>query len=239
MSVEYGEIDASNGVEIDAANEVNPACTNVASDVYLALWWRRATSAEICFEEFGCLAETWLKIREMEDIREKYITSMAMPEGLAMSEPEKDEDPDLDYKKLYMDLVDSLLQEDVHPAPAPEEVQIDQHTFVSKTDAEAEIEAKWFNPEKKQKSAAKSAAGKASFARRKQAALEAVKSARASGCTLQGIADQSSLSLPKVLDLINGEPCPVTDWTKLEKGLKKLGHPPRVITKEEEHEQEG
>ena len=219
MSVEYGKIDASNGVEIDAPIEVDPACTNVASDVYLALWWRRATSAEICFEEFGCLAETWLKIREME-----------APEPPAV--------PDTDYKQLYFDLVDSLLEEDVHPAPGPEEVQIDQHTFVSEKDAEAEIAAAKAEPEKKQKSAAKSAAGKSSFARRKQAALEAVKSARASGCTLQGIADQSNLSLTMVMDLINGVSRPVTDWAKLEKGLKKLGHPPRVIPKEEPHEQE-
>lgn len=216
MSVEYGKIDAANGVEIDAANEVNPACTNVASDVYLALWWRRATSAEICFEEFGCLAETWLKIREMEAPKPPAV-------------------PDTDYKQLYFDLVDSLLEEDVHPA---EEVQIDQHTFVSESDAEAEIAAMRAEPEKKQKNAAKSAAGKSSFARRKQAALEAVKSARASGCTLQGIADQSNLSLTMVMDLINGVSRPVTDWTKLEKGLKKLGHPPRVIPKEEPHEQE-
>ena len=231
MGVEYGKIDASNGVEIDASNEVNPACTNVASDVYLALWWRRATSAEICFEEFGCLAETWLKIREMEEIREKYFMSKAAPDELMMSEPEKDEDPDLDYKSMYNKLVDSLLESD--------EVQIDQHTFVSKSDAEAEIEAMRSEPAKKPKSEAMSAAGKSSFARRKMAALEAVKSARASGCTLQGIADQSDLSLSCVMDLINGVAKPVRDWTKLEKGLKKLGHPPRPIPKEEEHEQEG
>lgn len=228
MSVEYGEIDASKSGEIDAANEVNPACTNVASDVYLALWWRRATSAEICFEEFGGLAETWLKIREMEA-------------------PEPPAEPRHDYKQMYFDLLDKLIEQDVHPVPEPvtdfwgnipEEVQIDQHTFVSEKDAEAEITAARAEPEKKQKNAAKSAAGKSSFARRKQAALEAVKSARASGCTLQGIADQSNLSLTMVMDLINGVSRPVTDWTKLEKGLKKLGHPPRVIPKEEPHEQE-
>jgi hypothetical protein len=148
-----------------------------------------------------------------------------------MEAPEPPAVPDTDYKQMYFDLVDSLLEEDVHPAPGPEEVQIDQHTFVSEKDAEAE-------PEKKQKSEARSAAGKDSFARRKQAALEAVKSARASGCSMQGIADQSNLSLTTVMDLINGVSRPVTDWTKLEKGLKKLGHPPRVIPKEEPHEQE-
>lgn len=219
MSVEYGKIDASNGVEIDAPIEVDPIASSTPSNVFLGLWWRRAKKDAICFEEFSDLAETWLKIREME---------AAQPPAV----------PDTDYKQLYFDLVDSLLEEDVHPAPGPEEVQIDQHSFVSQSDAEAEIAAMKAEPEKKQKNAAKSAAGKVTFARRKQAALEAVKSARDSGCTLQGIADQSNLSLPKVLDLINGMASPVTDWTKLEKGLKKLGHPPRVIPKEEPHEQE-
>lgn len=209
----------SNSVEIDASKSVEKDVERPTSDVVLGVFWSYAVRPEVSFREFKELVETWLKIREME-----------APEPPAV--------PDTDYKQLYFDLVDSLLEEDVHPASGQEEVQIDQHTFVSKTDAEAEIEAKWFNPEKKQKSAAKSAAGKSSFARRKQAALEAVKSARASGCTLQGIADQSNLSLTMVMDLINGVSRPVTDWTKLEKGLKKLGHPPRVIPKEEPHEQE-
>lgn len=228
----------SNSVEIDASKSVEERVEKMPSEIMLAVLWSYAAKPEISFREFRGLVETWLEIREMEEIREKYFMSKAMPEGLAMSEPEKDEDPDLDYKKLYEDLVDSLLEEDVHPAPGPEEVQIDQHTFVSESDAEAEIDAMKAEPEKKQKNAAKSAAGMVTFARRKQAALEAVKSARDSGCTLQGIADQSNLSLPKVLDLINSVPSPVSDWAKLEKGLKKLGHPPRVIPKEEPHEQE-
>ena len=209
----------SNSVEIDASKSVEKDVEKRVSDVFLGLFWRRAMSANITFPEFRELAETWIKTREME-----------APEPPAV--------PDTDYKQLYFDLVDSLLEEDVHPASGQEEVQIDQHTFVSEKDAEAEIAAARAEPEKKQKSAAKSAAGKSSFARRKQAALEAVKSARASGCTLQGIADQSNLSLTMVMDLINGVSRPVTDWTKLEKGLKKLGHPPRVIPKEEPHEQE-
>lgn len=209
----------SNSVEIDASKSVEKDVERPTSDVVLGVFWSYAVRPEVSFREFKELVETWLKIREME-----------APETPAV--------PDTDYKQMYFDLVDSLLEEDVHPAPGPEEVQIDQHTFVPKTDAEAEIAAMKAEPEKKQKSAAKSAAGKSSFARRKQAALEAVKSARASGCTLQGIADQSNLSLTMVMDLINGVSRPVTDWTKLEKGLKKLGHPPRVIPKEEPHEQE-
>lgn len=197
-------------VEIDAANGVEKSVERRVSDFVLSVFWAYAVKPEISFREFKTLVEVLLKIREMEA-------------------------PDTDYKQLYFDLVDSLLEEDVHPV---EEVQIDQHTFVSEKDAEAEIEAMKAETEKKQKNAVKSAAGKNSFARRKQAALEAVKRARASGCTLQGIADQSNLSLTTVMDLINGVARPVTDWTKLEKGLKKLGHPPRVIPKEEAHEQE-
>ena len=221
----------SNSVEIDASKSVEERVEKMPSEIMLAVLWSYAAKPEISFREFRGLVETWLEIREMEEIREKYFMSKA-PAPHPPAEPAPSpEGEGIDYKQLYEDLVDSLLEEDVHPASGPEEVQIDQHTFVSEKDAEAE-------PEKKQKNAAKSAAGKVTFARRKQAALEAVKSARASGCTLQGIADQSNLSLTMVMDLINGVSRPVTDWTKLEKGLKKLGHPPRVIPKEEPHEQE-
>lgn len=211
MSVESVEIDASKSVEKDAENRVhkNP------SDVMLALILEHVKTFDSPYYEFEALMETWNRVRELETLAES-----------------------LDFKTLYYDLIDKLLDQDARPAPEPKEVQIDQHTFVSESDAEAEIAAMRDEPEKKQKSAAKSAAGKSSFARRKQAALEAVKSARASGCTLQGIADQSNLSLAMVMDLINGVSRPVTYWTKLEKGLKKLGHPPRVIPKEEPHEQE-
>ncbi len=225
----------SNSVEIDASKSVEEGVEKRVSDVFLGLFWRRAMSANITFPEFRELAETWIKTREMEA-------------------PETPAGPRHDYKQMYFDLLDKLIEQDVHPVPEPvtdfwgnipEEVQIDQHTFVSEKDAGTSSalrapspQGEGSEPEKKQKSAAKSAAGKSSFARRKQAALEAVKSARASGCTLQGIADQSNLSLTMVMDLINGVSRPVTDWTKLEKGLKKLGHPPRVIPKEEPHEQE-
>lgn len=205
----------SNSVEIDASKSVEKDVEKMPSEVLLALILEHVKTFDSPYSEFEALMQVWTKVKQLETVVQS-----------------------IDYKKLYEDLVDSLLEEDVHPAPEPEEVQIDQHTFVSKSDAEAEIAAMKAEPEKKQKSAAKSAAGKNSFARRKQAALEAVKSARASGCTLQGIADQSNLSLTMVMDLINGVSRPVTDWTKLEKGLKKLGHPPRVIPKEEPHEQE-
>lgn len=209
----------SNSVEIDASKSVEKDVEKAPSEVMLALILEHVKTFDSPYYEFEALMEMWTKVKKMEGPQQPAV-------------------PDTDYKQLYFDLVDSLLEEDVHPAPGPEEVQIDQHTFVSEKDAEAEIAAMRDEPEKKQKSAAKSAAGKNSFARRKQAALEAVKSARASGCTLQGIADQSNLSLTMVMDLINGVSRPVTDWTKLEKGLKKLGHPPRVIPKEEPHEQE-
>ncbi|MBR2699544.1 MAG: hypothetical protein IKE76_13235 [Clostridia bacterium] len=203
----------SESVEIDASKSVEEGVEKMPSEVLLALILEHVKTYDSHYLEFDALMQVWTKVKQMETVVQS-----------------------IDYKQLYFDLVDSLLEEDVHPAPEPKEVQIDQHTFVSESDAEAEIEALKAEPEKRRKSAAKSAAGKSSFARRKQAALEAVKSARASGCTLQGIADQSGLSLTMVMDLINGVSRPVTDWTKLEKGLKKLGHPPRVIPKEETDE---
>lgn len=205
----------SNSVEIDASKSVEKDVEKMPSEVLLALILEHVKTFDSLYSEFEALMQVWTKVKQMETVVQS-----------------------IDYKKLYEDLIDKLLDQDARPAPDPKEVQIDQHTFVSESDAEAEIAAMRDEPEKKQKSAAKSAAGKSSFDRRKQAALEAVKSARASGCTLQGIADQSNLSLAMVMDLINGVSRPVTYWTKLEKGLKKLGHPPRVISKEEPHEQE-
>lgn len=206
---------SAESVDFDASKDVESRVHKDPSDVMLALILEHVKAFDSPYYEFEALMETWNRVRELETLAES-----------------------LDFKTLYYDLIDKLLDQDARPAPDPKEVQIDQHTFVSEKDAEAEITAARAEPEKKQKNAAKSAAGKSSFARRKQAALEAVKSARASGCTLQGIADQSNLSLTMVMDLINGVSRPVTDWTKLEKGLKKLGHPPRVIPKEEPHEQE-
>ena len=206
---------SAESVDFDASKAVENRVHKDPSDVMLALILEHVKAFDSPYYEFEALMETWNRVRELETLAES-----------------------LDFKTLYYDLIDKLFEQDARPAPEPKEVQIDQHTFVSESDAEAEIAAMRAEPEKKQKNAAKSAAGKSSFARRKQAALEAVKSARASGCTLQGIADQSNLSLTMVMDLINGVSRPVTDWTKLEKGLKKLGHPPRVIPKEEPHEQE-
>lgn len=219
----------SNSVEIDASKSVEEGVEKRVSDVFLGLFWRRAMSANITFPEFRELAETWIKTREMEaDTSSALRAPSPQGEGILRAAA------DPDYKQLYFDLVDSLLEEDVHPAEEPPHPPAEPAPSPQGEGSQGEGS----EPEKKQKSAAKSAAGKSSFARRKQAALEAVKSARASGCTLQGIADQSNLSLTMVMDLINGVSRPVTDWTKLEKGLKKLGHPPRVIPKEEPHEQE-
>ena len=93
----------SNSVEIDASKSVEEGVEKTASDFVLGVFWTYAVKPEISFREFKTLVEVWLKIREME-----------APEPPAV--------PDTDYKQLYFDLVDSLLEEDVHPAPGPEEV---------------------------------------------------------------------------------------------------------------------
>ena len=82
----------------------------------------------------------------------------------------------------------------------------------------------------------KSERGKTAFSLRKQADLGAVTKARAEGVSLQTLADKSGLTLNAVLDLINGEAKPISDWANLEKGLKKLGYPPGGEKKEEQAE---
>lgn len=233
------EIDASKGVEKNAANEVNPACTNVASDVYLALWWRRATSAEICFEEFGCLAEMWLKIREMEEIREKYFMSKA-PAPHPPAEPAPSpEGEGIDYKKLYEDLVDSLLTPE--EPEEPEEVQIDQHTFVSRSDAEAEIEALKAEADKGPEAPKPGSWAKTVADRKfKQAVLERIREARKMGIGSEVIAQNSrgqGVTGDTVRQILEAQAVDVRKYRKIDEALDRLGVPKAQEETDEQKEE--
>ena len=212
----------SDNVDFDASKPVCDRVERTPSEVLLALILEHVKTFNSQYREFNELMKVWTQVKELEASAEIYLEA------------------EREHKRAIEDFMKELR--------GPKETQIDQHTFLVEDEDPAAgitpVESRPVAPQlsqnvKKPKNETMSAAGKSSFAKRKQAILDAVKSARASGCTLQGIADQSDLQLSCVMDLINGVAKPVRDWTKLEKGLKKLGHPPRPIPKEEEHEQEG
>ena len=216
------EIDASKSVEKSAADEVNPACTNVASDVYLALWWRRATSAEICFEEFGCLAEMWLKIREMETLVES-----------------------IDYKKMYEELIDSLIDlgdpAGDRASTEPREVQIDQHTFVSEKDAQAEAEALKARADNDPESPKPGSWAKRELDRKfKQAVVERIRKARKMGIGSEAI-DQNSrgqgVTGDTVRQILQAQAVDVRKYRKIDEALDRLGVPKAQEETDEQKEE--
>jgi len=234
----------SNSVEIDASNGVDQGVEKNTSDIVLGVFWTYAVKPEISFREFKELVETWLKIREMEAERA----------GGASPSPTETTVHDPDYRKLYYDLVDSLLTPE-EPEEPEEEVQIDQRTYVSKSDAEAEIEALKAGPgkypdaphppaepapspqgegseESKPGSWAKAKADR-EF---KQTVYGRLKQARKMGIGSETIAQNAKgqgVTGDTIRQILNAQPVDVRKYRKIDEALDRLGVP-----KEENHEQE-
>jgi len=202
----------SNSVEIDASKGVEEGVEKRVSAVFLGLFWRRAMSTNISFPEFRELAETWIKTREMEKLVES-----------------------VDYKQLYFDLVDSLLTPE--EPEEPEEVQIDQHTFVSRSDAEAEIEALKAEADKGSEAPKPGSWAKTVADRKfKQAVLERIREARKMGIGSEVIAQNSrgqGVTGDTVRQILEAQAVDVRKYRKIDEALDRLGVP-----KEENHEQE-
>ena len=209
----------SNSVEIDASNGVDQGVEKNTSDIVLGVFWTYAVKPEISFREFKELVETWLKIREMEAERA----------GGASPSPTETTVHDPDYRKLYYDLVDSLLT----PEEPEEEVQIDQHTYVSETDLEAEIEALKAGPgndpetpaaEPKPGSWAKAKADR-EF---KQTVYGRLKQARKMGIGSETIAQNAKgqgVTGDTIRDILNAQPVDVRKYRKIDEALDRLGVP--------------
>ena len=119
---------------------------------------------------------------------------------------------------IWMEILDmeAIVDAMMAPSPTPELDKAEKKPEPAPMDDEA----------RKEKRKQQSERGKTAFSMRKNAALGAVSKARANGVTLQTLADASNLTLNEVLDLIDVKAKPITDWAKLEKGLRKLGFPP-------------
>lgn len=201
----------SKSVDFDASKGVERS----AADVVLEVFWAFAVKPEIAFCEFRELVETWMKIREME------------------AEPAA-EDPD--YKQLYFDLVDSLLTPE-----EPEEVQIDQHTFVSKSDAEAEAEALKARADNVPESPKPGSWAKTVADRKfKQAVVERIREARKMGIGSEVIAQNSrgqGVTGDTVRQILEAQAVDARKYRKIDEALDRLGVPKAQEETDEQKEE--
>lgn len=244
----------SNSVEIDASKGVE-CVENIdmsdSSEVYLGLFWRRATRDMISFQEFKDLAETWLRIIHLERLVEQAYPTPESPE------PEEAEEQGLDYKQLYFDLVDSLLTPE--EPEEPEEVQIDQHTFVSEKDAQAEIEAlkaeagkgpETPHPPAEPAPSPQGEGGEApkpgSWAKReldrkfKQAVVERIREARRMGIGSETIAQNckgQGVTGDTVRQILQAQAVDVRKYRKIDEALDRLGVPKAQEETDEQKEE--
>ena len=89
----------SESVDFDASKSVE-CVENIdmsdSSEVYLGLFWRRATRDMISFQEFKDLAETWLRILHLERLVEQAfpLPEPEKPKGVPRP-PEEPEEPEI------------------------------------------------------------------------------------------------------------------------------------------------
>lgn len=202
----------SNSVEIDASKSVEKS----AADVVLEVFWAFAVKPEIAFHEFRELVETWLKIREMETVVQS-----------------------IDYKKLYFDLVDSLLTPE--EPEEPEEVQIDQHTFVSEKDAEAKAEALKAQEDKGSEEPKPGSWVKRELDRKfRQAVVERIREARKMGIGSEVIAQNSRgrvVTGDTVRQILEAQAVDVRKYRKIDEALDRLGVPKAQEETDEQKEE--
>ena len=222
------DFDASKGVEC-----VENIDMSDSSEVYLGLFWRRATRDMISFQEFKDLAETWLRILHLERLVEQ---AYPLPES---PEPEEAEEQELDYKELYFDLVDSLLTPE--EPEEPEEVQIDQHTFVSEKDAQAEIEALKARADNVPESPKPGSWAKRELDRKfKQAVVERIREARKMGIGSEVIAQNSrgqGVTGDTVRQILEAQAVDVRKYRKIDEAMDRLGVPKAQEETDEQKEE--
>ena len=222
------DFDASKGVEC-----VENIDMSDSSEVYLGLFWRRATRDMISFQEFKDLAETWLRIIHLERLVEQAYPTPESPE------PEEAEEQGLDYKQLYFDLVDSLLTPE--EPEEPEEVQIDQHTFVSEKDAQAEIEALKAEADKGSEAPKPGSWAKRELDRKfKQAVVERIREARRMGIGSETIAQNckgQGVTGDTVRQILQAQAVDVRKYRKIDEALDRLGVPKAQEETDEQKEE--
>ncbi len=208
----------SNSVDFDASKGVEQS----AADVFLRMFWTYAVKTEIPFREFRDLVETWHRIRDMETLVES-----------------------IDYKKLYEELIDSLIDlgdpAGDRVSAEPREVQIDQHTFVSETDAEAEAEALKAQADNDPESPKPGSWAKREIDRKfKQAVVERIREARKMGIGSEVIAQNSrgqGVTGDTVRQILEAQAVDVRKYRKIDEALDRLGVPKAQEETDEQKEE--
>lgn len=206
----------SESVDFDASKGVEEGVEKMPSEVLLALILEHVKTYDSHYLEFDALMQVWTKVKQMETVVQS-----------------------IDYKQPYFDLVDSLLTPE--EPEEPEEVQIDQHTFVSETDAEAEAEALKAQEDKGSEEPKPGAADKAAAVRKfKQAVLERIREARRMGIGSEVIAQNSrgqGVTGDTVRQILEAQAVDVRKYRKVDEALDRLGVPKAQEETDEQKEE--
>ena len=174
------------------------------SDVFLELWRARELQTSEAFRE---CAEAWLQIRELE----KEARDREFFRGLA---------------GLYAS--GGIIRDEMAGGASPSPTSPPESTPESTPD-----EGEKVHPERVESTPAEGVQngppardnpeiGRKAYAARKANMREALDRVRASGVSMQSIADASGLSLNDVLDFLAARPLPLPKIARLGKGLGKL-----------------
>ena len=210
----------SNSVEIDASKGVEEVVEKMPSEVLLALILEHAKTYDSHYHEFEALMQVWTKVKQMETLVKA-----------------------VDYRALYYDLIDKLLDQDARPAPEePEEVQIDQHTFVSEKDAGTSSALRAPSPQGEGSQGPKPG----SWAKReldrkfKQAVVERIREARKMGIGSEVIAQNSrgqGVTGDTVRQILEAQAVDVRKYRKVDEALDRLGVPKAQEETDEQKEE--
>lgn len=182
------------------------------SDVFLELWRAREIKTPEAFKE---CAEAWLQIRELETMARCKPSTMTV----------------LTPYPVDRAAVEKAIREAAgwtSPSPASPQESTQESTSKSTPD-----EGEKVHPERVESTPAEGVQngppardnpeiGRKAYAARKANMREALDRVRASGVSMQSIADASGLTLNDVLDFLAAKPLPLPKIAKLGKGLGKL-----------------
>ena len=184
------------------------------SDVFLTLWRFHVTHAEATdSSDFVLCAECWEKIRKMEE--KKAEQERALDAWLGLALPPQSGKPDSSPQ--------GAPEGEKSTPDEGEKVHADAEKKYASTPLEGSQVRKAADDEKYRKAyEARCAAAQQGFAARKANLREVMDKVRASGVSMQSVADACGLTLNDVLDFLEGKPMTIPKLAKLGKGLGEL-----------------
>lgn len=181
------------------------------SDVFLELWRAREIKTPEAFKE---CAEAWLQIRELETM------ARCKPSTMTVLTPYP-----VDRAAVEKEIREAAGGASPSPASPPETAESTPESTPDEGEKVHESTPESTPPEGVQNGPPardNPEIGRKAYAARKANMREALDRVRASGVSMQSIADASGLSLNDVLDFLAAKPLPLPKIAKLGKGLGKL-----------------